>query len=80
MNLWMVYICNAIGRALESTINMKDGRKVNELYIVYQNHQRYVIAVDHSRNFKGILSMAVTMEKYLSKKKKLLFEIEKKET
>ena len=23
MNLWMVYICNAIGRALESTINMK---------------------------------------------------------
>ena len=32
----------------------KDGKKVNLLYIVDQNHQRSVIVKDHSRNFKGI--------------------------
>ena len=34
----------------------KDGKKENEVYIVDQNHQRSVIAVDHSMNFKGIFS------------------------
>ena len=38
---------------VESTIR-KDGKKLNVLYIVDQNHQRSVIAVDHSRNFKDI--------------------------
>ena len=33
----------------------KDGTKVNVLYIFDQNHQKSVIAVDHSRNFKGIV-------------------------
>ena len=28
--------------------------KINVLYIVDRNHQRSVIVVDHSRNFKGI--------------------------
>ena len=37
---------------MESTIQ-KDGKKVNVLYIVDRNHQRSVIVVDHSRNFKG---------------------------
>ena len=32
----------------------KDGKKVNALYIVDRNHQISVIAVHHSRNFKGI--------------------------
>ena len=47
---------------MESTIG-KDGKKVNVLDIVDRNHQRSVIVVDHSRNFKGIYSMLVTMEK-----------------
>ena len=38
---------------VESTIR-KDGKKLNVLYIVDQNHQRSVIVVDHSRNFKVI--------------------------
>ena len=32
----------------------KDGKKVNVLYIVDQNHQRSMILVDHFRNFKSI--------------------------
>ena len=31
----------------------KDGRKVNALCIIDRNHQRSMVAVDHSRNFKG---------------------------
>ena len=31
----------------------KDGRKVNVLCIIDQNHQRSMVVVDHSRNFKG---------------------------
>ena len=38
---------------MESIIR-KDEKKVNVLYIVDQNHQRSVIVVDHSRDFKGI--------------------------
>ena len=38
---------------VESAIR-KDGKKLNVLYIVDQNHQRSVIVVDHSRNFKDI--------------------------
>ena len=53
MNLWMVYICNIMWRALESTIR-KDGKKVNVLYIVELNHQRAMIVVDNSRSFNGI--------------------------
>ena len=47
----MGYICNikSSGKYIQ-----KDGKKVNVLYIVDQNHQRSVIVVDHSRNFKGI--------------------------
>lgn len=59
---------------------MKSGKKVNVLYIVDRNHPRSVIAVDHSRNFKDIYSMVVTMAKYLSRNRKLLFEIEIKES
>ena len=29
----------------------KDGKKVNVLYIVDQNHQRSVIVINHSSNF-----------------------------
>ena len=32
----------------------KDEKKVNVLYIIDRNHQRSVIVLDHSRNFKGI--------------------------
>ena len=38
---------------VESAIR-KDGKKLNVLYIVDQNHQRSGIVVDHSRNFKDI--------------------------
>ena len=48
------------------------------LHIVDRNRQRSVIVVDHSRNFKGIQSMVVTIEKYLSRNRKLLFKIEKR--
>ena len=34
--------------------NTKDGRKVNVLCIVDRNHQRSMVVVDHSRNFKGV--------------------------
>ena len=53
---------------------------MNVLYIVDRDHPRSVIAVDHSRNFKDIYSMVVTMAKYLSRNRKLLFEIEIKES
>ena len=76
MNLWMIYICRS---DLESTVR-GDRKKVNVLYIVDWNNKRSVIAVNHFRNFKGIWLMVVTMEKYLSRKKKLMFEIEKKES
>ena len=76
MNLWMIYICRS---DLESTVR-EDRKKVNVLYIVDWNNKRSVIAVNHFRNFKGIWLMVVTMEKYLSRKKKLMFEIEKKES
>ena len=61
MDLWMVYCVFAkLWKDLESTYEnsgkyiQKHGKKVNVLYIVDQNHQRSVIVVDHSRNFKGI--------------------------
>ena len=38
---------------MESIIR-KDGKKVNVLYIIDQNHQRSVNVVDHFKNFKGI--------------------------
>ena len=44
----MVYICNM--KSSGKNIG-KDGKKVNLLYIVDQNHQRSVIVIDHSRNF-----------------------------
>ena len=50
MNLWMVYIL-AVWKALENT---KDGKKVNVLCIVDQNHERSVVVLDHFRNFIGI--------------------------
>ena len=40
-----------IRKALEST---KDGKKVNVLCIVDQNHERSVVVLDHFRNFKGV--------------------------
>ena len=36
------------------TVTTKDGKKVNVLYIVDRNYERYVVALDHFRNFKGI--------------------------
>ena len=33
---------------------MKDWKKVNALGIVDQNQERFVVVLDHSRNFKGI--------------------------
>ena len=55
MNLWMVYICNlkSSGWKVPPAIG-KDEKKVNVLDIVDRNHQRSAIAVDHSKNFKGI--------------------------
>ena len=38
---------------VESAIR-KDGKKLNVVYVVDQNHQRSVIVIDHSRNFKDI--------------------------
>ena len=32
----------------------KDGKKANVLCIIDQNHERFVVALDHFRNFKGI--------------------------
>ena len=32
----------------------KNGKKVNALCIVDQNHERSVVVLDHFRNFKGI--------------------------
>ena len=63
----MVFICNMRS---SGKYNQKDGKKVNLPYIVDQNHQRSVIVVDFSRNFKGIWSMVITMGRYLSKNKK----------
>ena len=40
-----------ISRALEST---KDGKKVNVLCIVAQNHERFVVVLDNFKNFKGV--------------------------
>ena len=75
MYKWFLF---AIWRALESTI-WKDGEKGEfTLYIVDGNHQRSVILVDHSRNFKGVWSMMVAMGKYLSRQRKLMFKNEKK--
>ena len=71
---WFIF---AIWRTLESAIR-EDGKKVNVLYIADRHYQRSVIVIDHSRNFKGIYSMVVTMEKYLYRKRKLLFKIEKR--
>ena len=63
----MVFICNMRS---SGKYNEKDGKKVNLPYIVDQNHQRSVIVVFFSRNFKGIWSMVITMGRYLSKNKK----------
>ena len=54
-----------IWRGLESK---KDGKKVNVLCIIGQNHERSVVVPDHFRNFKSIFSIVVTtlkMEQYL---------------
>ena len=32
----------------------KDGKKANVLCIIDQNHERFVVVLDHFRNFKGI--------------------------
>ena len=41
-------------KALKSTVPMKDGKKVIALCIVAQNYGRFVILLDHFRNFRGI--------------------------
>ena len=38
-------------RALEIT---KDGKRMNILCIVDRNHERFVVLLDHFKNFKGI--------------------------
>ena len=38
-------------------IPMKDGKKVNVLCIVDQNHERSVFVLDHFRNFKDIYTL-----------------------
>ena len=51
----MKWICQwfilAIWKALES---IKDGKKVIVLWIIDQNYGRFVVVLDHFRNFKGI--------------------------
>ena len=42
----MVYTCN-----MKSSVSTKDGKKVNVLWIVDQNHERSVVVLDHCRNF-----------------------------
>ena len=42
---------DSIWKVMEST---KDGKKVNALCVVGQNHERSVVVLDHFRNFKGI--------------------------
>ena len=70
MNLWMVYACNIKGSVKYS----KDDKKVNALCIVDWNYQRSLVVVNHSRNFKSISLMMVTIIKngeILSKKEEI---------
>ena len=43
------YTCNT-----KSSGKYEDRKKVNVLCIVDLNHERFVIVLDHFRNFKGI--------------------------
>ena len=52
----MVYICNMRNTG---KYNTKTWEEVNVLYIVDQNHQRSVIVVEQSRNFKGSFASKV---------------------
>ena len=63
MNLCMVYLYLQYEELWKVTAIRKDGKKVNVLYVVDGNDQGSVIVVDHSRNFKDIYSMVITMEK-----------------
>ena len=74
----MVYFCNMKSSGWRVATIRKDGKKVNVLYIVDRNHQISVVVVDHSRSFKGIQPMVVTMEKYLIIQEEEI--IEKKES
>ena len=56
MNLWMVYACNMKSSGKYSKV----GKEVNVLCIADWNHQISLVAVDYSRNFKGIWSMMLT--------------------
>ena len=47
----MVYICNMKSSGKYDMKRWEDG---DVLYTVDQNHQRFVILVDHSRNFNAI--------------------------
>ena len=40
-----------LSRAMEST---KDGKKVNVLFIIARNHERFVVVQGNFRNVKGI--------------------------
>ena len=52
MNVWMFYICSMKSSGKYNTKRWEEA--VNVLYTVDWNHQRSVIVVDDSRNFKGI--------------------------
>ena len=45
------------------TCNMKGSGWMNVFCIVARNHDRSVVVLDHSWNFKGILSIVVTTSK-----------------
>ena len=49
INFWMVHTCN-----MKSSGKDENGKKVNVLCIVDQNHERSVVVLDYFRNFKGI--------------------------
>ena len=62
---------------------MKDGKKVIALCIVAQNYGRFVILLDHFRNFRGIyLILEYNIENeegiIIQLKKNFLFEIKKR--
>ena len=68
------------------------GKQVNLLYIIDRDHQRSVVEIDHSSNFKGILDDVKPSATYElqhrkwrntypgKRRRKLLFKIEKKKS
>ena len=58
-------------------------KNVNVLFIAARNHEKSVVLPNHFRNFKSIYLIVVTtskIEKYLSRKEKIIVRNLKKES